>query len=526
MTGTVRAICAWTALLLFVVQGSYARAQEQSGEVSRVHSEAIPTVAARHASLPAPRGPQSIREIDLRPHTSGVRYTASPEDWRDAEVYLVMPDRFERGRGAIPSGDPANGRSWHGGNIRGLIDRLPYIRPVANTLWITPVLRNSPDSYHGYGAVNLLDVDPRYGTLEDYKELVDAAHGLGMRVVMDFVFNHAGNVFSYRNGEQRFGPGQKEIGPISRSLVPSELRSAEHFSRRGVAAGDQWNDEDAILNADFGDPDNAFEPLRDFATDNPATQSILIRTAMHWMRTTNIDGMRLDTVKHSAPRLWPRVAQTLTAYARTLRSADAPDGKRNFLLLGEIFSGDRNVLGRQLGPYGRGLSSVFDFASAFGNRAALQGKGPTSALERNFHDSKAAFGRARAVSHAVPREPRRAALPPRRRRARAARRGDRAHALLVGHAAALLRQRAGDAADGRRQPEHRRSGKSSRHVRRSVQAARARRSLELRHELGRVPPAAGDDRGAARVRSAAARRAVGALLEPQRSGRLRLLAHP
>jgi alpha-amylase len=390
MTGTVRALFA--ALLLLVAQGSYARAQEQSAEVSRVEARALPSVAERHASLPPSRSPTSIRDVDLRPQTSGVRYTASPEDWRDAEVYLVMPDRFERGRGAIPSGDPANGRSWHGGNIRGLIDRLPYIRPIANTLWITPVLRNSPDSYHGYGAVNLLDVDPRYGTLEDYKELVDAAHGMGMRVIMDFVFNHAGNVFSYRNGEQRFGPGQKEIGPINRNLVPSELRSAEHFSRRGVAAGDQWNDEDAIVNADFGDPDNAFEPLRDFATDNRATQNILIRTAMHWMRTTNIDGMRLDTVKHTAPSLWPRVAQTLSAYARTLRSPDAPEGKRNFLLLGEIFSGDRNVLGRQLGPYGRGLSSVFDFASAFGNRAALQGKAATSALERNFHESKAAFG--------------------------------------------------------------------------------------------------------------------------------------
>ena len=119
-------------------------------------------------------------------------------------LYLMMPDRFS-------DGDPSNNENEslqynvkadrndpngrHGGDLKGILNHLDYLQELGITaIWLTPVLENDMPggSYHGYATTNYYRVDPRFGTNEEYKQLIEECHRRGIRVVMDMIFNHCG----------------------------------------------------------------------------------------------------------------------------------------------------------------------------------------------------------------------------------------------------------------------------------------------------------------------------------------------
>jgi cyclomaltodextrinase len=111
-----------------------------------------------------------------------------PPAWaREAVVYHVFVDRF----------DPGPGREWGqapfmGGTLAGVIRRLDYLADLGiNALWLSPIFP-SP-TYHGYDATDLFDVEPRLGSSQDLRALLDGAHARGIRVLLDFVPNHWSN---------------------------------------------------------------------------------------------------------------------------------------------------------------------------------------------------------------------------------------------------------------------------------------------------------------------------------------------
>ncbi|HEY3131254.1 MAG TPA: alpha-amylase family glycosyl hydrolase, partial [Acidobacteriota bacterium] len=132
---------------------------------------------------------------------------------QDDVIYLLMPDRFSNGdtgnddpeisRGLLDRGKP---RYYHGGDLQGVIDRLPYLKELGITaIWLTPICDNvnhlntreryenaAITDYHGYGAVDFYAVEEHFGTLEKYSELVETAHQLGIKVIQDQVANHTG----------------------------------------------------------------------------------------------------------------------------------------------------------------------------------------------------------------------------------------------------------------------------------------------------------------------------------------------
>lgn len=146
--------------------------------------------------------------LAVAPAAAQPRLHVPSPDWRDQILFFVMTDRFA-------DGDPANNdqgageyrpgeRSrYQGGDFKGLVDRLDYIRGLgATALWITPPVANqwlSPDGsysgYHGYWAQHFKQVDPHLGTLADYQRLSDALHRQGLYLVQDIVVNHTGNFF-------------------------------------------------------------------------------------------------------------------------------------------------------------------------------------------------------------------------------------------------------------------------------------------------------------------------------------------
>ena len=174
--------------------------------------------------------PRSVADIDFRALTDRA-FHPSPAAWEDEVLYFLLVDRFSDGRetsyrdnlgelvadGATPplrpddhgnavgtEGDAAAwraaGAGWVGGTLAGLRTKLGYLRRLGVTaVWISPILRQVPGAgtYHGYGKHDFLAVDPHFGTGDDLRDLVAEAHRLGIRVVLDIVLNHAGDVFAY-----------------------------------------------------------------------------------------------------------------------------------------------------------------------------------------------------------------------------------------------------------------------------------------------------------------------------------------
>lgn len=158
-------------------------------------------------------------------------YFPSPTHWEDEVLYFLMADRFSDGKetnyldnqgqlvssGTTPlfqAGDagsatatPQDEAAWKeagaafvGGTISGITSKLGYLQRLGITaIWISPIFKQvaSQQTYHGYGIQNFLDVDPRFGTRQELVDLVAVAHSLGIRVILDIILNHSGDVFAY-----------------------------------------------------------------------------------------------------------------------------------------------------------------------------------------------------------------------------------------------------------------------------------------------------------------------------------------
>lgn len=163
----------------------------------------------------------STRQLDFNPQR---KLHPSPIDWRDQVIYFLLIDRFQKHgdhppplrRGETPARrDPGAGGRFQGGDLRGIVERLDYIKNLGCTaIWISPFVKNRidrGDTYHGYGAQDFLQVDPRFGTLDDLRALTAAAHARGMYVIADIVLNHTGDVWSYPNGDRYYYDGGRRF---------------------------------------------------------------------------------------------------------------------------------------------------------------------------------------------------------------------------------------------------------------------------------------------------------------------------
>ncbi|HAH05607.1 MAG TPA: hypothetical protein DCM05_03630 [Elusimicrobia bacterium] len=322
--------------------------------------------------------PDSIKDpkasLDIAP---GAKFTASPKNWASEIIYSVILDRFGRSKDHQTWGDQKLPTTRHGGNIRGLIDRLDYLQGMGvTTLLINPLYMSPPAAYHNYWPIHFMAVDPNLGTMADFQELVKKAHGRGMRIVLDVVFNHTGPILEYEGG-WKWSQNPKEIKRWRYPVGPVELRSKEHYHRRGSI--DNWNDPDQMRNGDF--PGG----LNQLATERKETQDVLLHISKWWMKQTDVDGFRLDTYPHVAPDFWNRFFQETRDYAKKL-------GKDNFLVMGEIYNGDPRALAPEVGN-GR-LDAAYNYPAHFWDNDALHGRAPTSVLEASLNGIRAVMGHA------------------------------------------------------------------------------------------------------------------------------------
>ncbi len=227
-------------------------------------------------------------------------------------LYMLMPDRFANGN---PSNDRVEGmRSQvcdrskpsyrHGGDLEGIRQHLDYLNDLGVTaLWFTPVLENdspeSPwnDTYHGYATTNYYRVDPRFGTNEDYRRLVDEAHSKGLKVVMDMIFNHCGfehpwvadmpshdwfNTHEWLKESKGTSDSRgTSFMQTSYKLAPVLDPYASEFDKKQTVEG--W----------------FVSTMPDLNQNNPHVMNYLIQNSIWWIETVGIDGIRMDTYPYA-----------------------------------------------------------------------------------------------------------------------------------------------------------------------------------------------------------------------------------
>jgi alpha-amylase len=294
------------------------------------------------------------------------------QQWSDAVVYFVIVDRFADGD---PTNnvdvDPTAPGHFHGGDLAGLRQQLDEIAELGVTaIWITPVVENIPGfvtgagfadyGYHGYWAEDFRALDPRFGTEDELRALVDACHRRGIAVLLDVVYNHAGYEAGYTE-DPAFQPWLRVYG--------------------------ECGDDDLTM---------CVGGLPDWRTEQPEVAEWLLEAHIPLAERVQLDGFRLDTVKHIEHSFWQR-HRTLT------RERLGED----FFLLGEVWGGDPDVLD----PYFEHdeMDAGFDFTFAGSAIAWVQGRGRTIAFNRYLerrHRTREGYHLAHYLSsHDVPTAP-------------------------------------------------------------------------------------------------------------------------
>lgn len=237
-------------------------------------------------------------------------------------LYMLMPDRFAQGKdhkaqvkGMNPYVEDRSKPSLrHGGDLQGIRDHLDYFTQLGVTaLWLTPVLENnSPDgkdgssTYHGYATTNYYRVDPRFGTNEDYRELIADAHAKGLKVVMDMIFNHCG--FEH--------PWVKDLPSQDWLNVPEWLSGKEEDKAKYLQTSYKLT---PVLDPYAAEVDKRetvdgwFVPsMPDLKQRNPHVIKYLIQNSVWWIETVGIDGIRMDTYPYAdreAMALWMKTLE-------------------------------------------------------------------------------------------------------------------------------------------------------------------------------------------------------------------------
>ncbi len=261
-------------------------------------------------------------------------------------IYFVMTDRFYDGDTAnnqFSDVDKNNPKAYHGGDLKGVTKKLDYIKSLgATAIWLTPVVQNEEYGYHGYWTRDFYKVDPHLGTMEDLKNLVDEAHAKGIKVILDYVVNHTG---------------------YNSPWLKDSTKDNWFHPRKDIS---NWNDPEQLEKGwIYG--------LPDLDQSNPEVKAFLIENALWWIEQTNIDGMRLDTVKHVSKSFWNEFAYSI--------KVKYPD----FYLLGEVWDENPTYLEQF---HALGIDGLTDYPLYKGIKTAFTRFGKVNTLINAINQRK------------------------------------------------------------------------------------------------------------------------------------------
>ncbi len=289
----------------------------------------------------------------------------SPDD----VIYLLMPDRFANGdpgndNPAAAPGlcDRSQPRHYHGGDFKGVLDHLPYLRKLGVTaLWMTPWYDNvnhfnqlekytadnqrskggrPSTDYHGYGAVDFYGMEEHFGSLSELRALVKAAHADGLKVIQDQVANHTGPYHAW----------------TTNSPTPTWYN--------GTVANHLENTWQTWTIADPNPPADKFKStlegwfinlLPDLNQNDVETATYLIQNSLWWVGMTGLDAVRQDTLPYVPRSYWSQWTSALKRQYPKLT------------ILGEMWDGNPKLVSFFQGGRARfdgvdsGVDTLFDF---------------------------------------------------------------------------------------------------------------------------------------------------------------------
>src|SRR5271157_4906409 len=342
---------------------------------------------------------KSLLDLDFASLTRRT-FTPSPAAWEDQVLYFLLLDRFsdgnEQGGYRDADGRPATGGvtplyrpedpgrvdydtwlraggGWQGGTLRGLKSKLGYLRRLGITaLWVSPPFRQVAfePSYHGYGIQNFLDVDPHFGTREEFRAFVQAAHEQGIYVILDIIAHHTGNVFTYdadrhpthdpasdqcRNDPRWDGNpyavkgfndrdgrptlpfdvpdgAQLEAAWPDGAIWPREFQRPDLFLRKGHITN--WDYHPEYAEGDMFDLKTLDIWVKWAGQYCQASSAFACLCLVYcfWIAYADLDGFRIDAAKHMGP-------EALRTFCDVIREFTQSIGKERFLLAGEISGG-------------------------------------------------------------------------------------------------------------------------------------------------------------------------------------------
>lgn len=311
---------------------------------ARVTVSAAGTYAFVDVTIPATARPGRY-PLTLR--TAGgsapVPFTVSPSLARagrfqgfdqDDAIYLVMPDRFANGDStndspAISPGlhDRTRTRYYHGGDLEGLRRKLPYLKQLGITaIWLNPLYDNNNalnrkemydgqpiTDYHGYGATDMYAVDEHFGDMERFRRVVDEAHGMGLKIILDMVANHTGPYHPW----------------ASDSPTPTWFHGTTEHHPNNTWQTWTLHDPYSPLAMRQATLDGWFiDILPDFNQDDPEVARYITQNTLWWVGMSGMDGIRQDT--------WPYVPRTFWRSWMTAIRKEYPRLK----VVGEVLDGD------------------------------------------------------------------------------------------------------------------------------------------------------------------------------------------
>jgi neopullulanase len=227
-------------------------------------------------------------------------------------IYSLMPDRFVDGDTSnndpeISKGlyDRSKGRYYHGGDLQGIINKLPYLKSLGVTaIWTKPIYDNSnkldykevydgepSTGYHGYGAIDMYAVDEHLGDMAKLKEFVRTAQAMGFKIIQDQVANHTGPYHRWANDPPTptwwNGTVENHTSNTWQKWTTMNPRATYQTQTRNI---DGW----------------FIDILPDFNQDDPEVEKYLIQNSLWWLETVGFDAIRMDTLPHVPRSFWQK----------------------------------------------------------------------------------------------------------------------------------------------------------------------------------------------------------------------------
>lgn len=230
------------------------------------------------------------------------------EKWlQESIIYQIFPDRFCNGdnskniEGTLSWGKgKVNTKSMYGGDLRGVIEKLSYLKELGvNLIYLTPVFKSTTN--HKYNTKDYFDIDPQFGTINEARELVEKAHNNGIKIIFDAVFNHSGSDFF-----------------AFKDLIKNQQQS----KYKDWYFIDSWPVSQA--KDKYYTFANGCENMPKLNTNNEEVKEYLLSVGEYWIKEIGIDGWRLDVCDEVSHEFW-------RAFRKRIKKTN-----KNTIIIGEI----------------------------------------------------------------------------------------------------------------------------------------------------------------------------------------------